>query len=358
MFEEFPVRFDPPSHWCLNGPRMKGPAVTILAALAICLAACAPRAESQSGKPRVGLVFDVGGRGDKSFNDSAYAGLSRAGRELPVEYTYIEPGEGADKESALRQLAAGRERLIFGTGFLFTDDINTVSRDYPGKMFACIDYALVPGAPIPPNVAALKFREHEGSFLVGAIAGLMTKTGAVGFIGGMDIPLIHKFEMGYKAGVRAVNPQARILTGYAGVTGEAFKNPSKGKAIALAQAGQGADIVYHASGSTGLGVFEAAREKDFKAIGVDSDQYFEAPGYILTSMVKKVDVAVYKAIKDQLDGTLTGGVVELGLREDGVGYVYDDHNRALIPAAVIARVEELKAAIIAGRISVPSTREQ
>ena len=330
-------------------------------AAAFCAAAfcgCAKKqAEADNGRKKIGLVFDVGGRGDKSFNDSAYNGLERARKELNIDYTYIEPGEGADKESALRQIASGKEGLIFGTGFLFTDDINNVSVDFPNKMFACVDYALNPSKPVPPNVVALKFREQEGSFLVGAIAGLVTKTNAVGFVGGMDIPLIHKFELGYIAGVHAVNPNCKVLIGYAGVTGDAFKNPAKGKELALSQIDQGADIIFHASGSTGLGVFEAARERNIKAIGVDSDQYQEAPGYILTSMVKKVDVGVVETVRAYLAGQLKGGVVELGLEKDGVGYVYDEHNKDLIPAAVIKRVEDLKQQIIRGEIKVPYLKD-
>jgi basic membrane protein A len=331
------------------------------AAVALCAAAfcgCSGNgAATGIDKKKIGLVFDVGGRGDKSFNDSAYRGLEAAKKDLGIDYTYIEPGEGADKESALRQLASGRQGLIFGTGFLFTDDINNVSADFPDKMFACVDYALNPDKPVPSNVVALKFREQEGSFLVGAIAGLVTKTNVVGFVGGMDIPLIHKFELGFTAGVKAVNPNCRVIVEYAGVTGDAFKNPEKGKELAISQIDEGADIIFHASGSTGLGVFEAARERNIKAIGVDSDQYSEAPGYILTSMVKNVDVGVEETIKEYLAGTLKGGVVELGLDKNGVGYVYDEHNKNLIPPDVIAKVEDLKKRIISGEIKVPYLKE-
>jgi basic membrane protein A len=305
-------------------------------------------------RPAIALVFDVGGRGDKSFNDSAYKGIEKAKKELNVQFDYIEPGEGADKESALRQLASDKYGLIFGTGFLFTDDINTVAADFPDKKFACIDYSIDPNKPIPPNVLAIKFKEEEGSFLVGAIAALMTKTNTIGFVGGMDMPLIHKFEAGYLAGARYVNPKINVLVGYAGVTGEAFKNPAKGKEIALSQIAKGADIIFHASGSTGLGVFEAARDKKIYAIGVDSDQYYEAPGYILTSMVKNVDVSVYETVEDYLKGNFKGGLKEFGLKEGGVGYVYDEHNKDLIPQTVIKKVEELKKMIIEGKIKVPS----
>jgi basic membrane protein A and related proteins len=227
--------------------------------------------------------------------------------------------------------------------------------------FADVDYSIGVDKdgrviPPPPNVAALKFKEEEGSFLVGAIAALAGGSKKVGFIGGMDVPLIHKFEAGYKAGVKAVCGDCTVVVQYAGVTPEAFRNPGKGKELALNQYQQGVNVIYHASGSTGLGLFEAARQTGRYAIGVDADQYPEAPGRILTSMVKGIDVSVFDMIKRVKDGTFKGGVFTYGLAENGVGYVYDANNRALIPDSVRARVEKLKADIIAGRITVPSTR--
>jgi basic membrane protein A len=306
---------------------------------------------------RVGLVFDVGGRGDKSFNDAAWNGVDRAVRELGIHPEYIEPGDGADRESGIRLLAAKGFDLVIGVGFIFSDDLYAIAGEYPKVRFACIDYAkfddkgfVVP----PPNMVALKFREEEGSYLVGALAALVSTTHTVGFVGGMDIPLIHKFEAGYTAGARAVCPECRVLTAYAGVTGDAFKNPQKGKELALSQYSAGADVVFHAAGSTGLGVFEAARERERFAIGVDADQWHEAPGRILTSMTKQVDVSVFETIRDLKGGKFEGGVRVFGLREKGVDYVYDDHNRGFIPDAVRTRVEALRQKIIAGEISVPS----
>jgi len=302
----------------------------------------------------VGLVFDVGGRGDKSFNDAAYAGLERAKQELGIEFVTLESGEGADREAGLRQLAAGDAALIFGVGFLFTDDIRRLAQEFPEKKFAAVDYTLTEGETIPPNLVALKFKEEEGSYLVGALAGLLTRTQKVGFVGGMQIPLIKKFEAGYVAGVRATNPEAEVLIKYAGTTGSAFKDPAKGKELALAEYHQGADIIFHASGSTGLGVFEAAREQDKLAIGVDSDQNDEAPGNVLTSMVKRVDTAVFETIKAVQEGRWNGGVQVLGLAENGVAWVYDDRNKALIPPEAKARLDVLRAEVIAGKVSVPS----
>ncbi|MDY0062859.1 MAG: BMP family ABC transporter substrate-binding protein [Myxococcota bacterium] len=321
-----------------------------------------PRAAGDHPRARVGLVFDVGGRGDKSFNDAAYAGLVRAREELGVEVEYIEPGEGADRESALRIFASRGFALIFGVGFIFTDDLTELAREYPQTHFAGIDYALQlddQGRVIPPpaNVAALKFREEEGSCLVGALAGLVSRTGRVGFVGGMDIPLIRRFEAGYRAGVREVCPACTVTANYAGVTGTAFKDPGKGKELALSQYRSDVDVIFHASGSTGLGVFEAARLTGKLAIGVDGDQYAEAPGHVLTSMIKRVDVTVLEIVRETVEGRFRGGVREFGLAEQGVGYVLDERNRALIPEAAERQVEELRRRILAGELRVPTRPE-
>ena len=313
-----------------------------------------------AGAVDVGVVFDVGGRGDKSFNDGAYLGGERAQRDLGAHVRFIEPGDGSDREAGLRLLAAEGMDLVIGVGFIFSDDLSLLAREYPNTNFAGIDYSVgsdSAGNPVPPpsNLAALKFREEEGSFLVGALAALVSKTGKVGFVGGMNFPLIHKFEAGYRAGVKHVCPRCTITSQYAGVTPEAFRNPGRGKELALSQYQQGVDVIYHAAGSTGLGVFEAARQTGKLGIGVDSDQHESAPGHVLTSMVKGVDVAVHESILWIKEGRFKGGIYELGLKEGGVGYVYDDRNKALIPDAVHARVEQLRQEIIAGRIKVPNT---
>ena len=309
---------------------------------------------SCAGKTCIGLVFDVGGLGDKSFNDAAYRGLLRAEKELGVTVRFIEPGDGSDRESALRQLASQGYDLVFGVGFIFTDDMRKLAGEFPETRFACLDFSIAPGDPPPPdNLTGLRFREHEGSFLVGAIAGLVSKSKVVGFIGGMDVPLIRKFEAGYRAGVKKVCPSCRVLGAYAGTEPKAFADPLTGKELATAQYGRGADIIYHASGKTGAGVFTAAEQRGKLAIGVDSDQFDEAPCCVLTSMVKKVDVAVFEAIRQLIEGELEGGVRELGLAEDGVAFVYDEHNRDRIPPEVVAKVRALGKEIIAGKIKVP-----
>ncbi len=309
----------------------------------------------------VGIVFDLGGRGDKSFNDGAYIGAERAAKELGVRVRFVEPGESSDREAGLRLLAAEGMDLVIGVGFIFTDDLTQLAKEYPNTRFAGVDYSVAQdkdGKAIQPpaNLAALKFREEQGSFLVGAIAALIGKSKKMGFVGGMNFPLIHKFEMGYTAGVKAVCPDCEVVVQYAGVTPEAFRNPGKGKELALSQYQQGVNVIFHASGSTGLGVFEAARQTGKLAIGVDADQFKEAPGYVLTSMVKRVDNAVFDAIRRVRENRFQGGIYQYGLAEDGVGYVYDANNTRMISTAVRARVEALKADIVAGRITVPSTR--
>jgi basic membrane protein A len=301
----------------------------------------------QAAKPTVGLVLSVGGLGDKSFNDSAYEGLTRAAAELGIEPVYGQPEQMSEDEKYLRQYAEQGMDLVIAVGFLMKDALEKVSGQFPDTRFAIIDAAVD-----APNVASLVFREHEGSFLVGAIAGLMTKTGKVGFVGGMDIPLIHKFEVGYREGVKYVKPECQVLVAYAGSGPEAFHDPVKGKSLALSQFDRGADIIFQAAGSTGNGVIDAARERGLFAIGVDANQNYMAPGHVLTSMVKRVDVAVYSIIKDVVEGAFTGGTHVYGLDVNGVGYALDEYNKDLIPPAVLEEVEQIKQDIIAGRIQV------
>ena len=337
---------------------------SLLLAVHIALLFVRKSASAEGASPSeatIGIVLDVGGRGDKSFNDGAYAGADSATKLLNANIRFIEPGEGADREAGLRLLAAEGMDLVIGVGFIFTDDLATLAREYPAISFAGIDYALATDAagnviPPPPNIAALKFREEEGSYLVGALAALVGNTKKVGFVGGMDIPLIHKFEAGYRAGVKKVCPDCQVIAQYAGVTPDAFKNPGKGKELALSQYQQGVEVIFHASGSTGQGVFEAARATRKLAIGVDSDQNDEAPGHVLTSMVKGVNAVTFDAIQRVQSNTFKGGIYSFGLKEGGIGYIYDDRNRSLIPDSVRARVEQLKEEIIAGRIKVPSAR--
>lgn len=337
-------------------------AALVLVALAVLVwSAGPPTAGAQTPKKLlIGMVYDVGGRGDLSFNDMAYAGLSRAQKEFGarVETKDLEPAAGGEnREELLRLLAGEKYDLIFGIGFLFTDSITRVAKAFPGVKFGIVDGFI----DKEPNVASLLFNEHEGSFLVGAAAALKSKTGKIGFVGGMKIPLIEKFEAGYIAGAKFVKPGVQVFSDYAGTTGEAFRDPVKGKELATAQFDRGADIIYHASGGTGIGVFEAAVAKKKWAIGVDADQSLTARpdqrARIITSMMKRVDVAVYSTIKALLGGTYKAGVQSFGLKEDGVGYAVNDHNREMMKD-VVPRLEALKKDIIAGKIKVPSDKMQ
>jgi basic membrane protein A len=302
---------------------------------------------------KVGLVFDVGGKNDKSFNEAAYRGLERAKAELGIEATFVEPSEGADREAALRSMAASGNDLVIGVGFIFSPDLERLAKQFPKVKFAGIDYSPSEGVGTIENLVGLRFREHEGSFLVGAIAGYLTRTKVVGFVGGMKIPLIRKFEAGYEAGVKHVCPECVVKGAYAGSEPKAFADPTKGEELASAQFGQGADIIFHAAGKTGDGVFAAARQRKARAIGVDSDQYSNAPCCVVTSMVKRVDVAVLKVIRELSEGSWTGGLRELGLAEDGVAFISDEHNRTLLPFEVVTKVRQLGEQIVNKQIAVP-----
>lgn len=313
-----------------------------------------PQPDKPGSKVKVGLVFDVGGLGDKSFNDSAHRGLEKAKNDLGVQVQFIEPGDGSDRESAMRQRAAKGDDLVIGVGFIFSDDITKLAKEFPKTKFACIDYSKPAGeAKVPDNLVGLRFREHEGSFLVGAIAGRVTKSKKLGFVGGMKIPLIRKFEAGYEAGIKHVCPTCQLFSGYAGTEPKAFADPTKGKELALAQYGRGADIVFHASGKTGDGVFDAAKEKKQMAIGVDSDQFHVAPCCVLTSMIKNVDVAVFETIKKVVENKFEGGEQEFGLKDGGVSFVFNADNKEKVTQAVADEMKELTQKIIDGTIKVP-----
>ncbi len=340
----------------MGSARLFGGLVALNVALVVIGHAIAPatRAAPAPDAVTIGLVFDVGGRDDKSFNDAAWRGLEWARRDFGVELLVIEPSDGADREAALRQLAARGVDLVIGVGFIFSADLEKLARRFPTVAFAGVDFSPSEGVAVPVNLAGLRFREHEGSFVVGAIAGLTTRTKVVGFVGGMKIPLIRKFEAGYIAGVRHVCPDCRVKSAYAGTEPKAFADPMLGQELAGAQFDDGADIIYHASGKTGAGVLAAAEARHKLAIGVDSDQFHEAPCCVLTSMIKRVDVAVHQVVADVVAGRFRGGLRELGLAEDGVGFVADDHNRRLLPPAVVARARALAAEVVAGTIVVPS----
>lgn len=306
---------------------------------------------------RAGLVFDVGGRGDKSFNDAAYAGLERARAELGAHVEYVEPSDADDRVAALRLFAARGFDVVLAVGYLFSRDVDAVSADYPAVRFGCVDYAPPERGAVPANVVGLRFREEEGSFLVGAAAAytMGAPDAAVGFVGGMDIPLIRRFERGYRAGVREACPGCTVYAAYAGSTPSAFRDPAAGEALAMAQFGQGVGVIFHASGTTGHGVFVAAQRLGRLAIGVDADQYDEMPAVVLTSMLKRVDVAVFETLQDAARGRFErgeAGVRSFGVRDGGLDWVHaGPHARHLRPDT-IARVEALRQRIARGELRV------
>jgi basic membrane protein A and related proteins len=311
------------------------------------------RPSANANAKRVGLVFDVGGRGDKSFNDAAYAGLLQASQEYPVDFELAEPAGAEDREAALRLLAARKFDLVIGVGHIFSRDMSEVATEFPDVRFACVDFA--PGTKLPPNLTGLGFREEEGAFLVGAAAALTSKTKQVGFVGGMSISLIRKFEAGYRRGVAEVCPSCVVHVAYAGTSPDAFRDPAKGKALAASQIASGADVLFHAAGATGHGVFEAAHEASVWAIGVDRDQYDELPSVVLTSLVKRVDTAVATVIGRTFEGEFPGGKLEvLGLREHGVSWVHEGPHAEHLSAETIRQVEALRVRIEAGTIVVPT----
>jgi basic membrane protein A len=311
---------------------------------------------------KVGIVFDIGGKNDRSFNAAAWEGVKRARKDLGICLYDVEPGNPTSIEPAMRAFAEKDFDLIIGVGFAQGPIMQKVAKDYPDKKFAIVDGVIFEedGKTPKQNVASLVFREHEGSYLVGMIAAAKSKTGVLGFLGGMDIPLIHKFETGYEEGARSVNPNIRIIDNYVGVTDSAWNNPGKGKELSLSQIEKGADVIFTAAGNSGTGAFDAVEQygKDENGdglkfvIGVDSNQNGQRPRFVLTSMVKRVDNAVYDAVKEVLDGKFAGGFHEFGLGKDGVAYAMDENNKGLIPDDVIAKTEEARKKIIAGEIKV------
>lgn len=297
---------------------------------------------------RVGLVLDKGGKDDKSFNTSAYEGATKAKKELGIELKYVEATDLNSIEVLHRNFAQKKYDLIIGIGFAQADAVKKVAALFPQTQFAIVD-----GDVSAPNVRALLFEEHEGSFLVGAAAAMKSKTGVVGFIGGMDIPLIRRFQKAYEAGAKYVNPKAKVITNYIGVTGEAWNNPAKAKEIALSQIGQKADVIFHAAGASGSGLFDAAAEKKVYAIGVDSNQNWIKPGVVLTSMLKRVDVAVYDTIKLANENKFKPGVVRFGLKDSGIDWALDKNNDSLWSVAEKNKIAEIKKLIVSKKISVP-----
>ncbi len=353
----------------------------------------APQEESleQASDVKVGIVLSSGGKGDKSFNDSALRGLERAQEEgIISEFKYIEPKQVSAAEKGLRFLAENDYNLVIGVGFMQKDAVDKVSQEFPDTKFAIVDDVVD-----QPNVASLTFKEHEGSFLVGALSALLTthdeieginEEQVVGFLGGMDSPLIHKFELGYTSGVDYINETEGTNVGvkitYTSSDPSGFNNPARGKEIALAQIGAGADVIYHAAGGTGIGLFKAVAKNGHYAIGVDADQDWNEPGHVLTSMQKRVDNAVYTTVKSVDEDNFTAGLKDYGLGKNGVALTpltgvgvtveaakaagditAEDveaikEAKAKIPQEIKEKIKDIKAKIIAGEIEVPNYLEQ
>lgn len=297
---------------------------------------------------RVGLVTDNGGRGDQSFNVSAIAGLERAAGDLGIEQKVLESRSEDDYAAHLNSFAGGGFDLIVAVGYALTDAVRDAAARYPKVKFVIVD-----GHVQAPNVQCLLFREEEGAFLAGALAAQMTKRGRIGFVGGKKIPLIEKFEAGYRAGARTVNPRVKVFVFHTG----AWDDPAAGNAAALVAFDLGADVIFHAAGACGIGVIEAAKQKGegFWAIGCDTDQDGLAQGVVLTSMVKHVDNALYASIKDLQAGRFDAGASWHSLKDDGVGLSEMQYTRDRIPDTALATLERLREAIVKGRLVVPDT---
>lgn len=293
------------------------------------------------------VVFDMGGKFDKSFNEGVYNGVEQFKKETGIEYREFEVTNETQREQALRRMAQRGADPVIGVGFAQAPAMEKVAKEFPNTRFAIID-AVVD----LPNVRSIVFKEHEGSFLVGMIAAMKSGSGKVGFIGGMDIPLIRKFACGYEQGAKHVGAEVEVVQNMTGTTPSAWNDPTRGSELAKSQFDRGVDVIYAAAGGTGVGVYQTAEDSGKLAIGVDSNQNYLHPGTMLTSMLKRVDVAAYKAFKDAHDGNWTSGIQVLGLAEDGVGWALDQYNQDLISDEMKAKVEQAAADIVAGKLTV------
>ena len=301
----------------------------------VCTAALAVRAEPA-------IVYDMGGKFDKSFNEAALRGMERWKKETGKNFLEFEIANESQREQAIRRMAERGASPIIGVGFAQASSIEKVAKDFPKLQFAIVDMVVN-----QPNVQSVVFKEQEGSFLVGLMAAMASKTAKVGFVGGMDIPLIRKFQCGYEQGVKYSNPKAEVFANMTGTTGAAWSDPGRGGELAKAQFAKGADVIFAAAGGTGIGVYQAAKDGGKLAIGVDSNQNHLQPGTMLTSMLKRVDVAVFNVSMAHKPG-----LTVLGLKEGGVDAALDEHNAKLVTADMKAKVDAARAEIIAGKIKV------
>ena len=323
----------------------------VLAALAVLVSIggpiSAPMAPAAAQELAPAIVFDMGGKFDKSFNEAAYNGAERYRKETGIQYREFEVTNEGQREQALRNMARRGSPIVVSIGFAQASGLEKVAKEFPAIKFTIIDAVVA-----LPNVQSVVFKEHEGSYLVGMAAAMASRTGKIGFVGGMDIPLIRKFALGYEEGAKHVNPRIEVFQNMTGTTPAAWQDPTRGGELARSQFDRGADVVYAAAGGTGLGVLQAAKDKGKLAIGVDSNQNHIHPGTILTSMIKRVDLAVYEAFKSGKDGSWKAGSRVLGVAEGGVGYAIDQNNRALITPEMERRLEQARADIVSGKIKV------
>ncbi len=322
---------------------MRSKLFSVLAMLGVLAAGTA---FAEEFKPAV--VYDIGSKFDKSFNEGVWNGVKKFSDETGVKVAEFQIVNETQREQAMRRLVERGATMVIAVGFSQADALDAVAADFPDRQFAIIDVSWLDR----PNLRQYVFKEHEGSYLVGIAAAMASKTGKVGFVGGMDIPLIRKFHCGYLQGARAANADIEVLQAMTGTTPAAWNDPTKASELAQGQIDRGADVVYHAAGRSGIGVIQAAADAGKLAIGVDSNQNGLAPGSVLTSMLKRVDVATYETLKDGLAGTFTAGILSLGLAEDGVGWAQDEHNAGLLSDELKAAVESARADIVAGRTVV------
>ena len=316
---------------------------TLIAAAAASMIAAVAMAQ----EIRPAVVYDLGGKFDQSFNQAAFTGAERFKEETGIEYRDFEIQNDAQREQALRRFARQGYDPIIAIGFSHGAAVEKVSQEFPDSRFAIVDMVVE-----QPNVRSILFKEHEGSFLVGIMAAMASETGSVGFVGGMDIPLIRKFACGYVGGVKSVNPEAAVFQNMTGTDGSAWNNPTRGGELARSQFDRGADVVYHAAGGTGVGVLQAAADEGKLGIGVDSNQNALHPGSVLTSMVKRVDNAVFATFEDASNGNWSTGITINGLAENGVGYAMDENNAELVTADMQAAIDTAAAQIVSGEIVV------
>jgi len=314
---------------------------------ALLFSVCLTAGAAGAAEVKPAVLYDLGGKFDKSFNEAAYAGAEKFKKDTGVDYRDFEIQNDAQREQALRNFARKGFSPIVAIGFTQASAVEKVAKEFPDLKFAIVDMVVD-----LPNVRSIVFKEQEGSWLVGVLAAEASKTHAVGFVGGMDIPLIRKFACGYVGGAKSVDPKIEIFQNMTGTTGAAWNDPVKGGELTKSQIDRGADVIYHAAGGTGLGVLQAAADAGKLGIGVDSNQNHLHPGKVLTSMVKHVDVAVYDAFQDAKADKWTAGVRVLGLKENGVGWALDDYNKALITPAMKAAVEKAEKDILSGTLVV------